>query len=87
MPEHVQVAMAQIAGSVRERLPALAVGEGMQVMAAMMAESVTALCSARGGHDPDQRAVRHGTEAGSVVLGGRRVPVRNPGLHGEEGTC
>ncbi|GAA2455212.1 hypothetical protein GCM10010191_87910 [Actinomadura vinacea] len=49
MPAHVQVAMA---GSVREGLLALAVGAGMQVMAAMMEESVTCQCqcSPAGGH-------------------------------------
>lgn len=47
MPEHVQVVMAEIAGSVKEGLPALAVGAGMQVMAAMMEESVTSLRPAR----------------------------------------
>jgi putative transposase len=87
MPEHVQVAMADIAGSVREGLLALAVGAGMQVMAAMMEESVTALCGPRGKHDRDRTAVRHGTEAGSVVLGGRKVPVRRPRVRTADGAA
>lgn len=87
MPEYVHVAMAEIAGSVREGLLALAVGAGMQVMAAMMEESVTALCGPRGRHDPDRTAVRHGTEAGSVVLGGRKVPVRRPRVRTADGTA
>ena len=29
-----------------------------------MGESVTGLCGPKGAHDPDRRAVRHGTEAG-----------------------
>ena len=48
-------------------------------MQVMMDESVTALAGPKGRHDPDRTAVRHGTEAGSVTLGGRRVPVRRPG--------
>jgi putative transposase len=32
----------------------------------------------KGSHDTDRTAVRHGTKAGSVTLGGRRVPVRRP---------
>jgi putative transposase len=87
MPEHVQVAMADIAGSVREGLLALAVGAGMQVMAAMMDESVTAICGLRGKHDPERTAVRHGTEAGSVVLGGRKMPVRRPRVRTADGTA
>jgi putative transposase len=39
---------------------------------------VTALAGPRGTHDPDRAAVRHGSEAGSVVLGGRQVRVRRP---------
>jgi hypothetical protein len=39
MPEHVQVAMAEIAVGAKEDLPALAVRAGMQVMAAMLEES------------------------------------------------
>jgi len=36
VPEHVSVAMAEIAGGMREGLLALAVGAGLQVMSAMM---------------------------------------------------
>src|SRR5438105_2908209 len=86
MPESVQVVMAEIAGSMREGLLALAVSAGMQVMTAMMEESVTALCGPRGRHDSDRAAVRHGTEAGSVVLGGRKVPVRRPRVRAADGS-
>jgi putative transposase len=79
--------MAEIAGSVREGLLAVADGAGMQVMAAMMEESVTTLCGPRGKHDPDRSAVRHGTEAGSVVLGGRKVPVRRPRVRTADGAA
>jgi hypothetical protein len=85
-PEFVQVAMADIAASMREGLLALAVSAGMQVMTAMMEESVTALCGPRGRHDADRRAVRHGSEAGSVVLGGRKVPVRRPRVRAADGS-
>jgi putative transposase len=59
----------------------------MQVMAAMLEESVTAICGPRGKHDPDRTAVRHGTEAGSVVLGGRKVPVPRPRVRTADGTA
>ena len=61
MPETVSVAMAELAGELREGLLALAVGAGLQVMAAMMEDDVTALCGPKGRHDPDRAAVRHGT--------------------------
>ena len=78
MPHRVSVAMAELAGAMREGLLALAVGAGLQVMQALMDESVTALAGPKGRHDPDRTAVRHGDEAGSVTLGGRRVGVRRP---------
>src|SRR4051794_41826593 len=78
MPEQVVVAMAEIAGAVEEGLLALAVAAGFQVMATMMEADVAAVCGPKGIHNPQRAAVRHGSEDGSVVLGGRRVPVRRP---------
>jgi putative transposase len=46
---------------------------------------VTALCGPRGRHDAERTATRHGTERGSVTLGGRRVPVARPRVRGTEG--
>jgi transposase-like protein len=51
---------------------------GMEVMAELMDAEVTELAGPKGKHDPDRTATRHGTEPGSVTLGGRRVPVRRP---------
>jgi hypothetical protein len=54
-------------------------------MDALMEESVTALCGPKGRHQADRRAVRHGKQAGSVTLGGRRVPVRRPRVRAVDG--
>ena len=78
VPEQVSVAMDEIAADMREGLLALAVGAGLQVMQQLMEADVTASCGPRGKHDPDRVATRHGTERGSVTLGGRRVPVNRP---------
>lgn len=86
VPEQVSVAMNEIAADMREGLLALAVGAGLQVMAQLMEADVTAACGPRGKHDPDRTATRHGTEAGSVTLGGRRVPVRRPRVRAVDGT-
>lgn len=86
LPEAVSVAMAEIGGAVREGLLALAVAAGLQVMGAMMEESVVALAGPKGRHQPDRTAVRHGTEDGSVTLGGRRVPVRRPRVRKADGS-
>lgn len=56
-------------------------------MQVMMADSVTAVCGPKGVHDPERSAVRHGSEDGSVTLGGRRVPVRRPRARTADGTA
>jgi transposase-like protein len=86
MPEAVSVAMAELAGDVQEGLLAMAVGTGLQVMAAMMNADVEAVCGPRGRHDPDRSAVRHGAGDGSVTLGGRRVPVQRPRMRATDGS-
>ena len=86
LPDVVSVAMSEIAGAVREGLLALAVSAGFQVMTAMMEESVIVLAGPKGRHQPERTAVRHGTEAGSVTLGGRRVPIRRPRVRAADGS-
>ena len=85
-PEQVSVAMAEIAENMQEGLLALAVGAGLQVMAALMEADVTALAGPKGKHDATRTAVRHGRERGSVTLGGRRVPVTRPRVRAADGT-
>ncbi len=72
LPEAVSVVLAELAGDVQEGLLAMAVGTGLQVMAAMMNADVEAVCGPPGKHDPNRTATRHGSEDGSVTLGGRR---------------
>ena len=86
VPDRVSVAMSEIAADVSEGLLALAVGAGLQVMQAMFAEDVAQLCGPKGQHDADRTGYRHGTEAGSVTLGGRRVPVTRPRVRAADGS-
>jgi len=85
IPERVSVAMTEIAVDMREGLLALAVGAGLQVMAALMEADVAALAGPKGKHDEARAAVRHGRERGSVTLGGRRVPVTRPRVRAADG--
>ena len=87
VPASVNVAMADIAATMREGLLAMAVGAGLQVMQALLDESVTDICGPKGKHLPDRGAVRHGSEDGSVSLGGRRVSVRRPRVRTADGTA
>lgn len=71
--------MDEIAADMREGLLALAVGAGLLVMQQLMEADVTAACGPRGKHDAERTATRHGTERGSVPLGGRRCRSRGSG--------
>lgn len=86
VPETVNVALAELAQDMREGLLALAVGAGLQVMASIMEAEVTAIAGPKGCHDPDRTATRHGHGAGSVTLGGRRVPVDRPRVRAVDGS-
>jgi putative transposase len=86
VPEQVIVSMAEVAESAKEGLLALAVGTGLQVMAAMFAEDSERLCGPGGRHNPARTGYRHGTGAGSVTLGGRRLPVTRPRVRAADGS-
>ena len=86
VPDEVLVSLGEIAESAREGLLALAVGAGLQVMYAMMDADVTVLAGPKGKHLPGRAAVRHGSEDGSVTLGGRRVAVRRPRVRAVDGS-
>jgi putative transposase len=62
----------------REGLLAASVAIGLEVMSELVEAEVTALAGPKGKHDRARAVYRHGTEAGRVTLGGRRVPVRRP---------
>jgi putative transposase len=86
VPEQVIVSMAEIAESAKEGLLALAVGTGLQVMAAMFGEDAGRLCGPVGKHNSERAGYRHGSEAGSVTLGGRRVAVSRPRVRAADGS-
>ena len=86
IPQSVSVAMAEIAENMHEGLLALAVGAGLQVMAALMKADVSALAGPKGKHDATRTAVRHGRERGSVTLGGRRVAITRPRVRAAGGS-
>src|ERR1035437_6797014 len=77
--------MGEVGDDMREGLLALAVGAGLQVMSSLMEADVATACGPRGKHDPERTAVRHGSERGSVTLGGRRVGVQRPRMRATGG--
>jgi putative transposase len=63
---------------VRHAFLGLCIDAGQKVLAAMMEADRIALCGAKGVSDAARQAVRGGTTASRVVLGGQRVAVRRP---------
>jgi len=86
LPERVQLALGELAGAAKEGLLALSVGVGLGVLTELMAEEVDEVVGPKGRHDAGRVAVRHGHEAGSVTLGGRRVPVKRPRVRAADGS-
>jgi transposase-like protein len=85
LPECVQDALGELVSDARQGLLALSVGVGLGVLHELMELEIEAIVGARGRHDPDRVAVRHGHEDGSVTLGGRRVAVRRPRARSADG--
>ena len=86
LPERVQEALGELAGAAKEGLLAVSVGVGLGVLGELMAEEVDDVVGPKGRHDAGRAAVRHGSEARQVTLGGRRVPVKRPRVRGADGS-
>ena len=78
LPAQIQQALGELVGAAREGLLALSVGVGLGVVHELMELEVCEVVGAKGKHNPERVAVRHGHEDGSMTLGGRRVAVRRP---------
>ena len=85
LPVRVQEALGELVGAAREGLLALSVGIGLGVLAELLEEEVVEVVGAKGKHDPERVAVRHGHEAGEVTLGGRRMQVERPRVRSADG--
>src|SRR5712691_5204372 len=79
LPEELRVSLAGIAGVAREGLLAMSATVGLVVMHEMMNAEMTAqVGAANHAKLAGREANWHGDAPGSVVLGGRRVPVERP---------
>lgn len=93
MPSHLsaraEALVSELAGrfsdDLREGLLAATVQAGLQVFQSLLEEDATALAGPRGKHNPERSHLRHGTERGSVVLGGRGLQVTRPRVRAVSG--
>ncbi len=77
-PESRHLPLVGLLIDTRAELTELVVRSGMKVLEAMLEEDRTAICGRRYEHQNDREAVRAGTTASAVVLGGRKVAIRRP---------
>ena len=68
-----------------EGLLALSLQVGLEVFRQMLDTDVEALAGAKGIHNPDRRAYRHGTEPTRVVMGGQKVTTQRPRVRSKDG--
>ncbi len=78
LPPQIEEALGELVGAAREGLLALSVGVGLGVVHELMELEVDEVVGAKGRHNPDRTAKRHGHQDGSMTLGGRRVQVSRP---------
>jgi putative transposase len=74
--------LAVFAAHMTQGLLAASTAVGLEVMSELMDVEVTELAGPKGKHDPQRVAMRHGSEQGTVTLGGRRLGVRRPRVRG-----
>jgi putative transposase len=78
LPDELRLAMTDVAMAAREGLLAMSVAVGLRVVGELLDAEVTAACGPKHAKQPGRAARRHGSTSGSLVLGGRRVPVDRP---------
>jgi transposase-like protein len=74
--------LAAFVAHMTQGLLAASTAVGLEVMAELMDVEVVELAGPKGKHDPARVAMRHGSEQGTVTLGGRRRGVRRPRVRG-----
>ena len=87
LPDGVQLALVDIAEVAREGLLALSVTAGLAVLAEMMEAERTALCGPAHARESGRLFTRGGSTPTSVVLGGRKVPIRRPRVAATDGSA
>src|SRR6516164_11574888 len=86
LPLETTVALADLAGAVKEGLLGFCADVGLMVMAQMLDAEMTARVGPKHAKIPGRQANWHGSTDGPVVLGGRQVSVARPRGRTIEGT-
>ena len=85
LPAEATVALQDLAVAIKDGLMAFCCSAGLAVVSEIMAAEMTEKAVPKGRHDPERTATRNVSSPGSVVLGGRTVPVSRPRATKTEG--
>lgn len=87
LPDTVSLAVLEFTAELEEALLGLRHRCGVEkVVNAMMEHKVETLMGAKGGHDPNRLALRHGSDDGVVTLAGRQVQITGPRVRSADRT-
>ncbi len=86
LPLEASIALADVAGSIKDGLLAFASTTGLLVMQQMMEAELVERIGPKHARISARAGNRHGTTSGSVVLGGRRIRTERPRGRTREGT-
>jgi putative transposase len=78
LPVEATIAMADVAGAIKDGLLAFASAAGLVVMRQMMQAELSSLIGPKHARIPDREGNWHGTTTGQVTLGGRKVTTERP---------
>ena len=85
LPREFNLAVAELTGALREGLTAVGLKAAMVIAQQMLAAEVDAIAGAKGKHQVERRATRHGHQGGYVVLAGRKVKLQRPRVRTQDG--
>jgi len=77
--------LAAFAAHMTQGLLACSTALGLEVMVELMELEVSELAGPKGKHNPARAAMRHGSQPGTVTLGGRRLGMRRPRVRSVDG--
>lgn len=86
LPLEATVALADVAGTIKDGLLAFASATGLLVMHQMLEAELVERIGPKHARIPARAGNRHGSTSGSVVLGGRRVRTERPRGRARDGT-
>ena len=85
LPREFSLEVAELTGALREGLTAVGLKAAMVIAQQMLAAEVDAIAGAKGKHQVERRATRHGHQGGYVVLAGRKVKLQRPRVRTQDG--